>query len=338
MTQLLEMLFKHGADLFLHKTHSLIALLDEDGKTIESNGGLSYVKKQFPRAKSFVELLVSESHADFQQAVSDVIKNDAPVQTTLNFRGSDQLLPRSYNCWFVPVPDNRVLLYGDIIPTLDKKLDPDFIKLENELKVTQLQLAQKNDELAAVKREVKKAQGEIEKVSHIDDLTQLPNRLSILDYFEQQVKIARRYESGLSLFILNFDGFKQINDRYGFKAGDLLLKQCTEILIKAMRRSDFLGRYSGDEFIGILPQTNIDPARILATRIQEQIAETAFDLGEHKGVHVTVSIGVAEFEPELDSKDSLLWRKDSLLWRADHALLQAKENGRNQVYVWQETD
>ncbi len=337
MTDMLEILFSYGANVLLHRTHSLIALLDHDGFTLESNKGLDFLVEQFPEAEHIVQMLVTSSHADFQQAISDSIKNQTTVQTTLNFGVTQRNVTLSYNCWFIPAPENRVLIFGDLIPLLDSKRSQENINLKNELASVSLELQNTQKQLAKTRKELVKTLTEIEKTAQTDKLTQLPNRINILAYFEQQIKIARRYKSDLCLFILNYDHFKRINGNFGYKAGDILLQQGAVQMKKAMRASDFLGRYAGDEFIGILPNTGRRSAEILANRIRSQIEQSTFKIDDRANVKATVSIGIAQFRTEIDGADSLFWGKDSLLWRADSALLQAKENGGDCVHMWQES-
>lgn len=331
-----EMLFKYGRDILSHKTRSIIGLIDEDGQLVESNEGLSIVRAQFTEVKEFKHMLEPESHADFQHGVSEALNTNLTMQTTLNFRTAKSKIPLSFNCWFVPTPDKKVILYGDFIPPLDIKSDPEYIRLTGELSSARYEIHDLRDRVSGLQKEITQAHENLEKSNRIDPLTGLPNRVSILTYFEHQVKIARRYQSDLCIYVLNFDHFKHLNDAYGYHVGDLVLQECAEIILQRMRGSDFLGRYAGDEFIGILPETDLKSAEILASRLCKQIEETIFNAGENAPVKMTVSIGMAQFQPDIDNADALLWRKGSLLWRADNALLHAKENGRNRVHFWPE--
>ncbi len=333
MTDLFEAFFKHGSDVMLNRTRMLLILLDGNGHILEANSGWQLLKRSFPTAEQVFDVLIDESRADFMQAVTMCLDSQEVVQTSLSAKAFDNQINQSFNGWFIPLEDKQIFFIGELLPTLDKKLDPDFIKLQRQLMVSSQQIADLKKTLAGKQEEISAMRNEIEKVSQMDRLTQLPNRLSILVYFEQQVKISRRYKADLALFIMNFDSFKRINDAYGYSAGDSVLKQSVDILNRTIRGSDFLGRYSGDEFIGILPETAVKEAEILSNRIRQYIEKMHFEIENADPIRATVRFGVAQFDPEFDVTDGLLWRKNSLLWRADAALLEAKEQGGNLVVV-----
>lgn len=156
-----------------------------------------------------------------------------------------------------------------------------------------------------------------------DSLTKLYNRRYFVTVFEKQFDIARRYGQDLSLLILDIDHFKRINDTFGHAAGDAALKgfaaQCTPMF----RKADIFARFGGEEFVGLLPNTNIEGAKILAERLCQAVASNIVDVGG-LGVEMTVSIGMATLRPEDDTVDEVMSR-------ADQALYKAKERGRNQV-------
>ena len=132
---------------------------------------------------------------------------------------------------------------------------------------------------------------------------------------------ARRNNSPLSLIVLDVDKFKQINDTHGHIVGDYALQKLAAILINNLRRTDFLARIGGDEFVIIAPQTTKIEAKKLADRLQRIIADTDFPgLGP-----ISISMGIAQF----DFKESM----NQLVDRADQALYQAKADGRNQTAV-----
>lgn len=336
MNELIKLLVEHGHDIFMHHTKDLIGVLNPDGRIIHANDWLS-------RLQSYIEgeetgllnyLLDSECHLDFQNAMETALEDQATKQTTLIFHDHDTKLTLSYNCWFIPVGEDQVLFYADAIPPFKQAASDDYLKLVDELARKKKELDNINSELTRRAQELDHKKSDIEKKAHVDELTRLPNRLSILSFFEQQIKIARRYENDMSLFILNFDNFKEVNTNFGYEAGDHLLKHGVEILKQIMRNSDFLGRYASDEFIGILPETDQNAAMVLTNRIRAQMEASDFILEDKTRLNFTVSIGVAQFDPNLDKSDVLLWRRYSLLWRADNALLQAKDMGGNRVVVW----
>lgn len=162
-----------------------------------------------------------------------------------------------------------------------------------------------------------------EKALH-DALTGLPNR----EAYEQrwQLEHARklRYKQSLCLAVVDIDFFKRVNDSYGHQAGDKVLKLIAKTLQKNLRASDFVGRFGGEEFVILLPDTGRDGALAVLEKLRETISKTPFHFRKQP-VQITVSIGMDEVE----SADKL----DAVFARADKALYQAKSQGRNQVVV-----
>jgi two-component system cell cycle response regulator len=165
----------------------------------------------------------------------------------------------------------------------------------------------------------------LEALATTDPLTRVLNRRALLDRLNAEVDRARRYDSGLSLLLLDVDFFKHINDTAGHLAGDSVLRQLGTLLADAMRKVDVVARYGGEEFVAILPQTSHDGAVAFAERLRERIAAQQFIVGADHTVHLTVSIGIATFpSARVDSTEDLFAR-------ADEALYRAKSAGRNQV-------
>ena len=167
----------------------------------------------------------------------------------------------------------------------------------------------------------------LEALATTDPLTRVLNRRALLDRLTAEVDRARRFESGLTLLLLDVDHFKQINDTAGHLAGDSVLRQLGALLEDAVRKVDIVARYGGEEFVCILPETSIDGAAIFAERLRERIAAQAFDVSAERPVHLTVSVGLASFpSPRVNSTEDLFAR-------ADEALYRAKSGGRNQVRI-----
>lgn len=127
--------------------------------------------------------------------------------------------------------------------------------------------------------------------------------------------------------MVDIDRFKRINDSFGHKAGDKVLEEVSNIFRKSLRDIDLIGRYGGEEFIILLPESDRDSSSIVAERIRNDI-ENAVILINGESIKITISIGAAELLA--DSKCSL----DTLTLRADEALYLSKERGRNRVTVW----
>jgi diguanylate cyclase (GGDEF)-like protein len=160
-----------------------------------------------------------------------------------------------------------------------------------------------------------------------DGLTKLYNRRSFDERLVYEIKRRSRYHHDLSLLMVDLDHFKSVNDTYGHKAGDLVLRKVGEILSTVFRTTDLAARYGGEEFVVLLPHTSEEAAWKLAERVRTAIENCAFHF-DGRNFSVTASIGVASVEG-----GSLAATDDDLVLKADKALYQAKNNGRNMVVV-----
>lgn len=155
-----------------------------------------------------------------------------------------------------------------------------------------------------------------------DALTGLLNRYGLQRSLAREHAEARRYERQLACLMIDLDNFKKINDTYGHSAGDTALQQVATILIDAVRRSDMVFRYGGEEFLALLPETDLEGAAALAEKIREAASARLFGDGEHVFT-LTLSVGAASLYKGESGND--------MIARADLALYHAKERGRNRV-------
>lgn len=177
-------------------------------------------------------------------------------------------------------------------------------------------LAHVKDQLARVRATA----DEMTELAHTDLLTQLANRRRLEDVLDARLLDAKRYQRTLSVLLLDIDAFKQINDRYGHLTGDRVLQETATILEPELRANDVLGRWGGEEFLVVAPETPSSPAEQIAERCRTVISDHRFTGIDHA---VTVSIGVATYQPGDHARD--------LVKRADDALYAAKRGGRNRV-------
>jgi diguanylate cyclase len=162
-----------------------------------------------------------------------------------------------------------------------------------------------------------------------DSLTGLPNREAYNSRIHDEMLRWQRYQHPLSLAVLDIDFFKKVNDTYGHRTGDKVLKAVSTCVAQRLREVDFIARFGGEEFVILLPETSAENALNMLNRTRERLAKTQMrskqDSGEETKFTVTVSIGIAEFN-EGDSAEDVFER-------ADKALYDAKENGRNQCLL-----
>jgi diguanylate cyclase (GGDEF)-like protein len=165
----------------------------------------------------------------------------------------------------------------------------------------------------------------IYQVSH-DSLTGLNSRAMLEERVIEELNRAVRYKHELSVFFLDIDHFKSINDQYGHHVGDIVLGSLARIMKREVRKSDIVARFGGEEFVVLLPETSLDKARELAERLCTSVELETIKFEDEGEVNLTVSIGVATFPAH-----GLTWPK--LLDIADASMYKAKKGGRNQVVV-----
>jgi diguanylate cyclase (GGDEF)-like protein len=171
----------------------------------------------------------------------------------------------------------------------------------------------------------------LSEVSSRDTLTGLYNRWFVIEKIDSEMNRALRHGSPMSLLMLDVDHFKRINDTWGHAAGDQVLQAIGKLLRESCRVYDVPGRYGGEEFCIVLPETKPGNTTIVAERIRRRLAEMELPCGD-ASINVTASIGIAGMD-ELPETGELL-SPAGLIERADRALYSAKSRGRNRVEMW----
>jgi two-component system cell cycle response regulator len=165
--------------------------------------------------------------------------------------------------------------------------------------------------------------GEARRLAATDSLTGLMNRRAFLEAMDRERSRAARHTLPLSLLMLDVDHFKKVNDTHGHDGGDAVLRGISGVLLKIARKSDFVARWGGEEFIVALVQTAEAGGRVAAERVRRAIAETAFVLPKGGTLNATASVGLASAVAAIDLEE--------LISKADKALYAAKARGRNRV-------
>lgn len=195
----------------------------------------------------------------------------------------------------------------------------EFIDEFNKLSHQLLETMVSRDELQQI---IDQRTHSLKQLADTDSLTQVCNRRKLLIDANNEVERARRYSHDLSLLIIDADDFKQINDLYGHYTGDQVLIKLCRIFEQKTRSVDVIGRYGGEEFIILLPETSHSKALEMAERIRHSVSEHSF-FHEEERIAVTISIGVATLSDETD----LI----TLINKADQALYKAKHLGKNTI-------
>ncbi len=161
-----------------------------------------------------------------------------------------------------------------------------------------------------------------------DVLTGAFNRRHLMERLTEELARASRYGRGLACIMFDLDHFKRVNDTHGHAAGDEVLRTVGAAVGKMLRASDFLGRYGGEEFVVVLPETDLSAATLTAEKLRSEIENLLIAVGEAKASRVPACLGVAYFEAASGVADAM-----TLVQQADAAMYRAKEAGRNRVEV-----
>jgi diguanylate cyclase (GGDEF)-like protein/hemerythrin-like metal-binding protein len=189
---------------------------------------------------------------------------------------------------------------------------------------THLYQNQKEMELKNQQREKTK----LEEMAFYDQLTGMTNRHKFEELSTLEIKHSKRYNHSLSFLMLDIDHFKNINDKYGHAVGDEVLKHFAAICKNRVREVDIVARIGGEEFVIVLPETNVHGAYQFSERLRVEVFNSHF-IVDNETIQYSVSIGISDFEADINTK--------TILQRADQALYNAKQNGRNCTRVYKKS-
>jgi len=170
----------------------------------------------------------------------------------------------------------------------------------------------------------------LSEISARDALTGLYNRWYVMEKIDSEMNRSLRHGCPVSLIMLDIDHFKRVNDSFGHSAGDRVLRSVGQVLRESCRVYDVPGRYGGEEFCVVLPETKVGNTSVVAERIRERLAASRFEVGADS-VAVTASLGIAGID-SVEAEGAL--SPSALIDRADQALYAAKHHGRNRVEMW----
>ncbi len=211
--------------------------------------------------------------------------------------------------------------------SFDKKELLARIKTQLEIRNLQVKLLKTNQEL-------RDANLELHSLAVTDGLTRLFNHRFFHERLEEELSRAKRYRYTVSLIMIDIDNFKDYNDSYGHLEGDKVLKMVANVFNELKRQSDVCARYGGEEFGLILPETDLEGAKMMAERIRERVEKLKLKV-EDVRAKLTISAGVASIDfKKIGKIDTEHNYKDSLIMSADKALYQSKANGKNNVSIY----
>ncbi|UUV20016.1 sensor domain-containing diguanylate cyclase (plasmid) [Fusobacteria bacterium ZRK30] len=167
--------------------------------------------------------------------------------------------------------------------------------------------------------EIIKRENELIYISETDQLTSCYNRRAIISFIEKEIEQSKFFDLSFSLIMFDLDKFKKVNDTFGHLFGDAVLKDISKVILKDIKSTDVFGRYGGEEFLILLPNTGLPEGTIIAERLRKNIEKLTWEYD----IVITISVGVVK-NLKNDNLDIILERVDNLLYKAKH-------NGRNRV-------
>jgi diguanylate cyclase (GGDEF)-like protein len=314
LNELISLVAQLGLEHFLRSTHVMVGSIDSNGRVELSNPAFDSLRPSLPGATTLREFISSTAQMEYDKLLQYTRRSKIVTQTILEF--GSQAQPRQFDCMFVPLEADRFLFFCEPVPTAGG--GSELQQLETELDKLKTALENKKIELQSVLTQA-------DEVSHTDALTFLPNRRFIIADLQRQVTFSERYDTPLAISMIDLDHFKKINDTYGHSSGDDVLRFVASELRDHTRQPDEIGRYGGEEFLVLLPNSGLKAACEQASRLCQQVRTTPIISGG-KVIHMTISIGIAQYRIHKEN-----WQE--LLDRSDQALRQAKQNGRDQWAV-----
>lgn len=275
-------------------------------------------------AQDGIFLLDSHQYIEFWNAAAERITGYCEKEA-LGKNFCQLLIPQNLHNTFQQHFDNLKLNQGlieeQVILTKQKE------KLIIELSLSSASL-DSNWSAIGILRDVserKRLEQELKMMAIKDPLTHLFNRRELVLRLAKEINRISRYHHSLSLFFIDVDHFKAINDQFGHYIGDIVLCRLADTLKTRVRNHDICGRYGGEEFLVVLPETPLAKALELAERLRQIISKIEINLDSGQKITITASIGVAEFD---EHKHTL----ETFIRQADDAMYEAKQLGRNRVY------
>ena len=299
--------------------HAMIALVQSDCVLISWNHAFEEIKSLSSSINKLEDifsekdksLVISKlAFASHDNWIAEVVLNEANLVVC--------------DCTLIPMANGNSLFIAETVDS-DPAVQQTIERLNRQVKMFKVE-SESAKKIARNKQiEMESVMIQAREVAQIDALTFLFNRRMIVRELQDEVLRAERYNNTLSISIIDVDKFKLVNDTYGHPVGDEVLKQVACQLRDHIRHPDTVGRYGGEEFLILLPNSDAKAATEQAVRLGKEIREMVVTIKEHE-LNVTVSIGIAQFKAGVDT-----W--DTLLNRADNAMYEAKNNGRDCWFV-----
>lgn len=300
----------------LEHIHAMVALVDHEGVLISWNHAFASYKMKYPEAENLQNCFPPQEKGRIQERLRINRQDQFVVEIGLD----EEEKAIFCDCTIIPFADGHSLFIAEHIHTNSSQQEL-VQHLNRKLKMFKVESESAKKIARNKQTEVEAIVAQADEISHVDALTFLPNRRMIVRDLQDEVLRAERYKTMLSISVVDVDFFKKVNDTYGHLVGDEVLRHIGYQLRDHIRHPDIAGRYGGEEFLILLPNTPSAKAAEQAARLCKYVRENNVKVKNHV-LRVTISIGVAQYQHGVDT-----W--DTLLNRADNAMYEAKHKGRD---------
>lgn len=316
MKQLADLLTANEMGEILGHVHAMVALVERSGALVSWNSAFEAYKENTPSAENLQDCFPEKE----KTKIDGILGANQQEHLVIEFGIDADEKTIFYDCVVTPLANEHLLFVAEHSDT-DKSLQEIVKRLNRQVKMYQVESESAKKIARNKQTEVEAILAQANEIANVDALTFLPNRRMIVRELQNEVMRAERYAAPFSISVVDVDLFKRVNDTYGHLVGDEVLRHISYQLRDHIRHPDLVGRYGGEEFLILLPNTGAEDAGEQAARLCKRVREAQMPI-DGQIMKVTISIGVAQYQPGADS-----W--DTLLNRADSAMYEAKKKGRD---------
>jgi len=304
-------------------TNTLQFIIKNDMNIVEYSENFPIDKGSF---KNISDFLTHTHRTSFISNLNQCIKEKSVVSFTTNFSYDPtdvEDIPHSYKIIMQYIKDNKIMVVAEPISALTHENSKAYFSMVNDYSNQSRKLQKLEYHLHKKNEELKENMKELEYFANHDTLTSLYNRKRIFEELEKEYSKFKRLNNIFSIVMIDIDDFKNINDEYGHQSGDIVLSKLSSLMKSLSREYDSIGRFGGEEFLIIMPSSDLTSAITLTKRILKIVSETEIVLVNGEKIHIFFSAGVANSQKSISV--------DDLVAKADMRLYKSKENGKNQV-------
>jgi diguanylate cyclase (GGDEF)-like protein len=316
MKQLADLLTANDMGEILGQVHAMVVLVERDGVLVSWNSAFDAYRQKSPLAGDLQGCFPEKE----KTKIDDRLKANQRDRFTAELGIDEEKKAIFCECSVIPLETGRLLFIAERLDT-DTSLQEIVQRLSRQVKMFQVESESAKKIARNKQTEVEAILAQANELSNVDALTFLPNRRMIIRTLQDEVLRVERYSASFSVSVVDVDFFKKVNDTFGHMVGDEVLRHVAYQLRDHIRHPDIVGRYGGEEFLILLPNTDAAEAAEQAARLCKFVREAQVPVNAQL-LKVTISIGVAQYRPGIDT-----W--DTLLNRADTAMYDAKHKGRD---------